>query len=58
MVNQMYPKLEINLKYLRENVAEMVRRCGERGIEIAGVIKGTTGLAAYKRKDKKRNCLS
>lgn len=44
MVNQMYPKLEINLKYLRENVAEMVRRCGERGIEIAGVIKGTTGL--------------
>ena len=44
MVNQMYPKLEINLKYLRENVAEMVRRYGERGIEIAGVIKGTTGL--------------
>lgn len=44
MVKQMYPRVEINLKYLRENVAEVVRRCGEIGIDIAGVIKGTTGI--------------
>lgn len=44
MVKQIYPRCEINLGYLRENVAAMVERCGAIGIEIAGVIKGTTGL--------------
>ena len=44
MVKQVYPRLEINLNYLRENVEAMVGRCAERGIEVAGVIKGTTGL--------------
>lgn len=44
MVNQVYPRVEINLQYLKENVAEIVRRCGEFGIDIAGVIKGTTGI--------------
>lgn len=44
MVKQMYPRVEINLQYLKENVAEVVKRCGEFGIDIAGVIKGTTGI--------------
>lgn len=44
MVKQMYPRLEINLQYFKENVAAMVERCNEYGIEIAGVIKGTTGI--------------
>ena len=44
MVKQVYPRVEINLQYLKENVAEIVRRCGEYGIDIAGVIKGTTGI--------------
>ena len=44
MVKQVYPRVEINLQYLKENVAEIVRRCGEFGIDIAGVIKGTTGI--------------
>ena len=39
MVKQVYPRVEINLQYLKENVAEIVRRCGEYGIDIAGVIK-------------------
>ena len=44
MINQIYPRLEINLKYLKENVSQIVKRCGEYGIDIAGVIKGTTGI--------------
>lgn len=39
-----YPRVEINLKYLKENVEQIVKRCGEYGIDIAGVIKGTTGI--------------
>ncbi len=44
MVKQSYPRLEINLQYFKENVAAMVERCDKYGIEIAGVIKGTTGF--------------
>lgn len=44
MVNQIYPRVEINLQFLKENVEEMVRRCNEKNIDVAGVIKGTTGL--------------
>ena len=44
MVKQMYPKLTVNLQYFKENVAAMVEKCNACGIEIAGVIKGTTGF--------------
>lgn len=44
MVDQKYPRVEINLTYLKENVQEIVSRCETLGIDIAGVIKGTTGL--------------
>ena len=44
MVKQTYPKLTIILQYFKENVKEMVDRCNEQGIAIAGVIKGTTGF--------------
>ena len=44
MVDQSYPRVEINLQYFKENVEQIVKRCGEYGINIAGVIKGTTGL--------------
>lgn len=44
MVNQQYPRIEIKLDALRENVSAMVERCAEKGIEIAGVIKGATGI--------------
>ncbi len=39
-----YPRVEINLEHLRENVAEIVERCGSCGVQVAGVIKGATGL--------------
>lgn len=40
----MYPRVEIDLAKLRSNVEEMVGRCKAQGIEIAGVIKGCTGI--------------
>lgn len=39
-----YPKVEINLPHLRHNVIKVVEKCKGAGIEIAGVIKGATGL--------------
>lgn len=44
MVKQIYPRVEINLQYLKENVAAVVEKCADFGIDIAGVIKGTTGI--------------
>lgn len=44
MVKQLYPRIEINLQYLKENVATVVKKCSERGIKVAGVMKGTTGI--------------
>ena len=44
MVKQLYPRLEINLQYLKENVRTVVDQCAEFGIQVAGVIKGTTGI--------------
>lgn len=44
MVKQLYPRIEINLQYLTENVATVVKKCNDKGIKIAGVMKGTTGI--------------
>lgn len=39
-----YPQLVVDLKKLRNNVREIKTRCLEQGVEIAGVIKGCSGL--------------
>ena len=39
-----YPRVEINLDHLQQNVSRVVERCGSFGIQVAGVIKGATGL--------------
>lgn len=44
MKPQGYPRVEINLGHLRGNVEYVVGKCREKGIEVAGVIKGTTGI--------------
>lgn len=43
-MNTSYPRVEINLQHLRENVEYVVGKCAEYGIDVAGVIKGTTGI--------------
>ena len=40
-----FPQVRINLDYLEENVRTVVSRCAERGVSVAGVVKGATGLA-------------
>ncbi|MDR3294562.1 MAG: alanine/ornithine racemase family PLP-dependent enzyme [Clostridiales Family XIII bacterium] len=40
----MYPILEIDLGKLEHNAREIVKRCKARGIEVAGVIKGCSGI--------------
>jgi len=44
MVNQIYPRIEINLQYLKDNVQAICKLANKYNISIAGVIKGTTGL--------------
>lgn len=40
-----YPKLVIDLNKLRHNIDKLNVKCNDSGVEIAGVIKGCTGLA-------------
>ena len=39
-----YPQVEVDLAKLRHNIEEIVKKCESRGIEIAGVIKGFSGI--------------
>lgn len=39
-----YPRLVIDLDKLRHNIDEINARCQDNGVEIAGVVKGCTGL--------------
>ena len=49
-MQERYPRLEINLEHLKHNVIRIVERCGSRGIQVAGVIKGATGLVEVAKK--------
>ncbi len=44
-----YPRLEINLAHLQHNVSRIVEKCGSCGIQVAGVIKGATGIPEVAR---------
>ena len=44
MNEKRYPQLAIDLKKLEHNTKEMVKRCKEKNISIAGVIKGFNGI--------------
>ena len=39
-----YPKLVVDLKKLRHNADRVVINCQDQGVEVAGVIKGCSGL--------------
>lgn len=49
MMENRYPRLEINLAHLQHNVSKIVERCGSCGIQVAGVIKGATGIPEVAR---------
>lgn len=44
MNRKKYPKLIVDLKKLRHNIDHIYRMCRNRDIELAGVIKGCSGL--------------
>jgi len=44
LMDKGFPRIEINLEALRHNTKTVVDMCAEKGVEIAGVIKGVTGI--------------
>ena len=44
-----YPRVEINLAHLQHTVSKVVEKCGSFGIQVAGVIKGATGIPEVAR---------
>ncbi|MCI2062227.1 MAG: alanine/ornithine racemase family PLP-dependent enzyme [Eubacteriaceae bacterium] len=38
------PKLTVDIQKLRTNLREVISRCGDAGIEVAGVVKGCNGI--------------
>lgn len=43
-MNKRYPRLEINIKYQKENVEAVIRRCSKFNVNITGIIKGVNGM--------------
>ena len=44
-----YPVLDIDLGKLKSNATQVISRCNEKGIAVAGVIKGFSGLPQMAR---------
>jgi predicted amino acid racemase len=45
MLEKKYPKVIVDLTKLAHNIDEIVGRCMEQGIEVAGVVKGFNGIS-------------
>ena len=43
-VNSHYPRLVVDLEKLKNNIDTAIKECGDKGIKIAGVIKGFHGI--------------
>lgn len=53
-----YPQLEIDLQKLKHNIETIVEKCGERGINVAGVIKGFNGIPEMTKVYNETGCSS
>lgn len=51
-----YPVVEVDLKKLKHNIDEMVRRCREKGISVAGVVKGFNAIPETLRLYEESDC--
>lgn len=51
-----YPALEVDLNKMYENVKMVIEICGEKNIDVAGVIKGFNGLPEVAEEFVKGNC--
>lgn len=53
-----YPVVEVNLKKLRHNIDEIVKRCREQGIGVAGVVKGFNGIPETLKLYEESDCIA
>lgn len=53
-----YPVVEVDLKKLRHNIDEIVRRCNEQGIGVAGVVKGFNGIPETLKLYEESDCIA
>ena len=53
-----YPVVEVDLKKLRHNIDEIVRRCKEQGIGVAGVVKGFNGIPETLKLYEESDCIA
>lgn len=51
-----YPRLVVDLKKLRENIDMVMDMCSRENVEVAGVIKGCTGLIECVRQFEQAGC--
>ena len=51
-----YPKLIVDLNKLRNNIEKVQSMCADQGVEIAGVIKGCTGLIPCAQQYERAGC--
>ncbi|MEG1930599.1 MAG: alanine/ornithine racemase family PLP-dependent enzyme [Anaerovorax sp.] len=51
-----YPRVEIDLKKLRQNIDETVTICHEKNISVVGVIKGVSGIPACIKEYEESEC--
>lgn len=51
-----YPKLIIDLNKLRTNIVKVRNMCGQQGVQVAGVIKGCTGLIPCAEQFERAGC--
>ncbi|MBN7774282.1 alanine racemase [Clostridium aminobutyricum] len=54
--NNRYPQLEVDLKKLRHNIDTMAALCQQKGINIAGVIKGFHAIPELVKEFDESNC--
>jgi predicted amino acid racemase len=55
-MKEYYPRLTIDLKKLRHNIDQIKSRCAARGVHLAGVVKGFSGIPACTKVFEEAGC--
>lgn len=55
-IKEYYPRVEVYLSKLRNNIDQIQSRCKEQGVEVAGVIKGFNGIIECAKEFESAGC--
>lgn len=55
-MREYYPRVEVYLSKLRNNIDQIQSRCREQGVEVAGVIKGFNGIVECAKEFESAGC--